>query len=270
MLDYHPNFQFTYNGKRLYLNDASDWAFFTNKLFNGAYDNTLVNIHGMDDWEDSVFPWEKEEKKRNPLSRKGRNRKARQNGKRNADKAKRLHKADRYHGKGLESYLYKEDGIIKESIEMVWHRCRMPVSDKAHDHSALKAKAREQEYFYTPSISERELEEEDRKEMQKIENYNTLLSALNNLEKGKYIFLLSYWNGRDWEEHESAAFEFNGVISHDSVKERIFKENKNHFGLPEMEMDTVHDIQGMSIMWHGYYEEGEGYVKYTFLPISKI
>ena len=35
------------------------------------------------------------------ISRKGRNRKAKQNGKRNADKAKRYHRSDRHHGKNV-------------------------------------------------------------------------------------------------------------------------------------------------------------------------
>lgn len=191
----------------------------------------------------------------------------------NSNKANRLkrrkqnkkhHKADRYHGKCFEGRDEEGRRIYKDRY------CRFPISDRVRNHSALKADAREQDYFCTPSAFERQLEEEDKKEMQRIENYNILLSALNNLEKGKYIFLLSYWNGKGWEDSESSTFEFNGVISHENVKERILKESKNHFGFPEMVMDTVHGVQGMSMMWHGYYEEEEGYVKYTFLPVSEI
>ena len=157
----HPNFQFTYNGKRLCLNDISDWAFFANKLFDGAYDDTLINIHGMDDWEDSVFPWEREEEKRNHLSRKGRNRKARQSGKRNADKAKRYHRSDRHHGKivpqsdkkymdSLNGTFYRWDEKRKtfdSHKKPVIHRNRKTKFDRLN--AAMDAKEKEYARFFT-------------------------------------------------------------------------------------------------------------------------
>lgn len=156
-----PNFNFTYNGKHLCLNDASDWAFFANKLYNGTYDNILTNINGQDDWEDSVFPWEKEEKKRNPLSRKGRNRKAKQSGKRNADKAKRLHKADRYHGKTVpqsdKKYWDEQSGTFyrwdkkRKTFDSykkpVVHRNRKTFRDRLN--AVMDAKEKEYAHFFT-------------------------------------------------------------------------------------------------------------------------
>lgn len=273
-----PNFHFTYNGKRLCLNDISDWAFFANKLFDGAYDDTLINIHGMDDWEDSVFPWEREEEKRNHLSRKGRNRKARQSGKRNADKAKRLHKADRYHGKHVEPYLYKEYGVIKESIEDVWKRCRYPVSDKVHYHSALKADAREQDFFLNPSVSEMEIEQEEKRmseeEERILDNHYMVEAALTNfLKEGKYISLLSYWNGEYWEDSDTEINQFCGIKTAEEVKDAILAEQAKHLDLSEVGMDTVHGMDGVSFKWNGFYrnrmdDEECGYRKLTFLPLN--
>lgn len=273
-----PNFHFTYNGKRLCLNDASDWAFFANKLFDGAYDDTLINIHGMDDWEDSVFPWEREEEKRNHLSRKGRNRKARQSGKRNADKAKRFHKADRYHGKHVEPYLYKEYGVIKESIEDVWKRCRNPVSDKAHYHSALKADAREQDFFLNPSVSEMKIEQEEKhmteEEERILDNHYMVEAALTNfLKEGRYISLLSYWNGEYWEDSDSESNQFCGIKTAEEVKDAILAEQAKHLDLSEVEMDTVHEMTGVSFKWDGFHDwddEKIGYVKLTFLPLLPL
>ena len=286
-----PNFQFTYNGKRLCLNDASDWAFFANKLFNGAYDDTLINIHGMDDWEDSVFPWEKEEEKRNHLSRKGRNRKARQSGKRNADKAKRLHKADRYHGKHLEPYLYKEDGVIKESIEDIWKRCRYPVSDKAHYHSALKADAREEEFYsYTEYLYEKAQAEAEAKaeaERKAEENFNKELDSLSS--KGdKFLVLVSYWDGETWQEYRGEK-EFQGIFTFDEVKKFLLsvasrkaeteeeEERKTKKFFPTIATTEVFNrfgeqqkFNGTEFRWGYYYYEEEpvGYDDYMVIPLN--
>lgn len=272
---FRPNFGFTYEGKRLCLNDVSDWAFFANKLYNGAYDNILTNINGQDDWEDSIFPWEKEEKKRNPLSRKGRNRKARNNGKRNADKAKRLHKADRYHGKHVEPFLYKENGVIKESIEDVWRNCRNPVSDKVHYHSTLKADAREQDFLFNPSTSEMEIEQEEKRmselDTRILDNHYALENVLSNLKEGKYIFLLSYWNGEYWEDSDTETDHFCGIKTAEEVKDKVLAEQARHLHLPKMEMETVHGMEGVSFQWNSFYDwddEECGYRKLTFLPLN--
>ena len=207
--------------------------------------------------------------------RKGCNRKARQNGKRNADKAKRFHKADRYHGKGLESYPYKEDGVIKESIEQVWHRCHMPVLDRIRHKSALKADAREQDFFLNPSVSEMEIEQKEKRmteeEERILDNHYMVEDALSNfLKEGKYISLLSYWNGEYWEDSDSESNQFCGIKTAEEVKDAILAEQAKHLDLSKIEMDTVHEMTGVSFKWDGFHDwddEKIGYVKLTFLPL---
>ena len=82
------------------------------------------------------------------ISRKGRNRRAKWNGKRNADKAKRLHKADRYHGKKLMVIKYKEDHEIKEGLSWTYRDCHCPVGNDIK-YSTNAVKAREQEYVFS-------------------------------------------------------------------------------------------------------------------------
>lgn len=79
----------------------------TTDIMNAEYDLCEMEIEAAHDAEvyDSIM-------NRNAF-RKGRNRKAKQNGKRNADKAKRLHKVDRYHGK---NYL-KRNNLQELSVE---------------------------------------------------------------------------------------------------------------------------------------------------------
>lgn len=208
------------------------------------------------------------------ISRKGKNRKTKWNGKRNADKAKRLHKTDRYHGKGLEPYLYKEDGVIKESIEQVWHKCRMPISDKVHYHSALKTDAREQDYLLTPSIFEMKIEEEEKhlteKENRILDNHYAIEDMLSDFKEGKYIFLLSYWNGMGWEDSDDATNEFRGILTSEGAKDAILSEQARHLNLVKIEKQTVHGMSGISFTWKGYYdlEDKCGYSKFTFLPIN--
>ena len=210
-------------------------------------------------------------------SRKGRNRKAQRNGKRNADKAKRLHKADRYHGKSLEPYLYKENGIIKESIEDVWRNCRMPVSNKVHNHSALRADAREKDFYRSLTLSElreKEAAEESVAEENRIlDNHYTVEDALSNLKEGKYISLLSYWNGEYWEESVESYNQFCGIETTEQVKDSVLTEQARHQNLPEIKKETIHGIEGISFKWNGYWdeyyrEEGRGYITLTFLPIN--
>lgn len=77
--------------------------------------------------------------------RKGRNRKTKQNGKRNADKAKRLHKADRYHGKKLMVVEYKENHEIKKGLSWLYRDCHCPVGDDVK-YSLNSVKAKEKDY----------------------------------------------------------------------------------------------------------------------------
>ena len=208
------------------------------------------------------------------ISRKGRNRKTKNNGKRNADKAKRLHKQDRYHGKHVEPFLYKEDGVIKESIEDVWRNCHAPVSNKVHYHSALKADAREQDFFLNPSISEMKIEEEEKhmveEENRILDNHYAVEDMLSDLKEGKYIFLLSYWNGMGWEDSDDATNEFRGILSLEGIKDVILSEQAKHLNLVKTEKQAVRGISGVSFTWKGYYdlEDECGYIKFTFLPIN--
>lgn len=208
------------------------------------------------------------------ISRKGYNRKTKNNGKRNADKAKRLHKQDRYHGKHLEPYLYKEDGVIKESIEDIWKRCRYPVSNKVHYHSALKADAREQDYLLTPSIFEMKIEKEEKRmteeENRILDNHYAVEDILSDLKEGKYIFLLSYWNGMGWEDSDDATNEFRGILTAEEIKDTILSEQAKHLNLTRTEKETVRGMSGISFTWKGYYdlEDEYGYSKFTFLPIN--
>jgi len=79
------------------------------------------------------------------ISRKGKNRKTKNNGKRNADKAKRLHKADRYHGKKLMVVEYKEDHEIKKGLSWLYRDCHCPVGDDVK-YSLNSVKAKEKDY----------------------------------------------------------------------------------------------------------------------------
>lgn len=217
---------------------------------------------------DSIFDWN--------VFRKGNNRKAQRNGKRNAEKAKRYHRKDRYHGKGLEPYLYKEDGIIKESIEWVWHRCRMPISDRVHNKFTLKAEAREQDYSYNFSKMEIKEEEKTEEHMTEVEerildNHYALESALSNFKEGKYIALLSFWNGECWEDSYSETNKFVGIKTAKEAIDFILAEQANHLHLPEIEMETVQGMEGIFFKWNSFYnwdDENYGYKKLTFLPLN--
>ena len=93
--------------------------------------------------------------------RKGRNRKAKQNGKRNADKAKRLHKSDRRHGKivpqsdkkymdSLSGTFYRWDEKRKtfdSHKKPVVHRNRKTKIDRLN--AAMDAKEKEYARFFT-------------------------------------------------------------------------------------------------------------------------
>lgn len=119
----------------------------TTDIMNAEYDLCEMEIEAAHDAEvyDSIM-------NRNTF-RKGRNRKARHNGKRNTEKAKRLHKADRYHGKKLMVIKYKEDHEIKEGLSWTYRDCHCPVGDDIK-YSTNAVKAREQEYVF--SFTEKE------------------------------------------------------------------------------------------------------------------
>lgn len=229
---------------------------------------------------DSIFEYD------NP-ARKGSNRKAKGNGKRNSTKAKRLHKADRYHGKHVEPYLYKENGEIKESIEDVWKRCHYPVSDEVHYKSALKANAREMDFFLNPSFSEFKMEQEKLKMEQEkreremeleeekweaeqedeliLDNHYAVEETLSCITLvGNYIFLVSWWNGFEYEMSCDATNQFKGIKTAEEVRDIILTEQVAHDFVPEISRETIHDIEGTSVKW----DEGWGYMKFTFLPID--
>ena len=183
---------------------------------------------------------------------------------------KKHHKTDRYHGKCFEGRNEEGKRIYKDRY------CRNPVSDKAHYHSTLKAEAREQDYFCTPSISEMEIEKEEKllteKESHILDNHYAIEEMLPNFKEGKYIFLLSYWNGEPYpEDSEDVINRFMGTKTSEGVKDIILDEQRIHFHLPKMETETVHGFEGVSFKWDGCYDwddEERGFTKFTFLPLN--
>lgn len=257
----------------------------TRDIMNAEYDLCEMEMNALYDAEeyDNIL--------NGNVLRKGRNRKAQRNGKRNADKAKRLHKADRYHGKHLEPYLYKEDGVIKESIEDIWKRCRYPVSDKAHYHSALKADAREEEFYsYTEYLYEKAQAEAEAKaeaERKAEENFNKELDSLSS--KGdKFLVLVSYWDGETWQEYRGEK-EFQGIFTFDEVKKFLLsvasrkaeteeeEERKTKKFFPTIATTEVFNrfgeqqkFNGTEFRWGYYYYEEEpvGYDDYMVIPLN--
>lgn len=210
----------------------------------------------------------------NNVFRKGHNRKAKQSGKRNADKTKRLHKADRYHGKKLMVIKYKENHEIKEGLSWVYRDCHCPVGDDIK-HSLNAITAREQDFFLNPSLSEMKIEQEEKRiseeEERILDNHYMVEAALSNfLKEGKYISLLSYWNGEGWECSDTETNQFCGIKTAEEVKDAILAEQAKHLDLSEIGMDTVHGMVGVSFRWNDFYgwdDEKRGYVKLTFLPL---
>lgn len=180
---------------------------------------------------------------------------------------KKHHKSDRYHGKCFEGRNEEGKRIYKDRY------CRNPVSDKAHYHSALKAEAREQDYFCTPSISEMKIEKEEKllteKESHILDNHYAIEEMLSDFKEGKYIFLMSCWNGRDWEDSYSETNKFCGIKTTEEIKDIILKEQTGHFHLAEKEMETMQGMEGVSFKWEGYYLfEERGFTKFTFLYLT--
>ena len=181
---------------------------------------------------------------------------------------KKYHKADRYHGKCFEGRDEEGRRIYKDRY------CRFPISDRVRNHSALKAEARKQEYLRTPSISEMKIEEEEKRiteeENRILDNHYAVEDMLSDLKEGKYIFLLSYWNGMGWECSDDATNEFRGILTSEKVKDGILSEQARHLNLVKTEKETVHGMSGISFTWKGYYdlEDECGYTKFTFLPIN--
>ena len=185
---------------------------------------------------------------------------------------KKHHKADRYHGKCFEGRNEEGKRIYKDRY------CRNPVSDKAYYHSALKVKAREQDYSH--NLSEMKIKEEENYSVENItedeerilDNHYAVEEMLPNFKEGKYIFLLSFWNGERYPEDSIDCINrFMGTKTHFGVKDIILDEQRRHFHLPKMETETVHGFEGISFKWDGYYEwddEERGFIKFTFLYLN--
>lgn len=154
----------------------------------------------------------------------------------------------------------------------------MFVTNGKHRHNADRKvsamSAREHDFFLNPSISEMKIEQEEKRmteeENRILDNHYAVEDMLSNLKEGKYIFLLSYWNGMGWEDSDDATNEFRGILTSEEVKDSILSEQARHLNLVKTEKETVHDMSGTSFMWKGYYnlEDECGYTKFTFLPIN--
>lgn len=206
------------------------------------------------------------------IFRKGCNRKTQKNGKRNADKAKRLHKADRYHGKHMELYLYKENGEIKESIEQVWHKCRMPVSDKIK-YSDNAMKAREQEYYSSYPVEEKAKEVEVAETTEETETFDDFLWRLiDELPEQKYVVLFSFDNGQSYEDRDGCTNEFKGVMTKDEVIAELTKEYLWNDCEVEIGETEVKGLKGAKFNWDfGCDEWGwNGYESFTIIPVSRL
>lgn len=142
------------------------------------------------------------------------------------------------------------------------------------DRKASAMSAREQDYFLNSSISKMKIEEEEKRMTEEenhiLDNHYAVEDMLSDLKEGKYIFLLSYWNGMGWECSDDATNEFRGILTSEEVKDAILSEQARHLNLVETGKETVHDMSGISFTWKGYYdlEDECGYTKFTFLPIN--
>lgn len=209
------------------------------------------------------------------ILRKGNNRKAKQNGKRNSSKANRLHKADRYHGKHVEPYLYKEDGEIKESIEDVWKRCDAPVSDKIK-YSDLAMKAREEEFYSVSYPVEKETKETKvttETAEEEARNFDDFLWYLiDNLSEERYIVLFSFDNGKSYEDHDECTYEFRGVMTKDEVIVKLTENLLRNDCEVKVSETEVRGLKGARFNWNfGNDEWGwNGYESFTIIPVSHI
>lgn len=126
----------------------------------------------------------------------------------------RRHKADRYHGKCFEG---REDGkrIYKDRY------CRFPVSDRVRNHSALKAEAREEDYFLNPCASalrkEKEEAEKARREQEKADKMSAFWTALKGLPDTRFVVLCNYDNGGEWEDNIHSENLFLDIMSKEQV-----------------------------------------------------
>jgi hypothetical protein len=181
----------------------------------------------------------------------------------------RHHKADRYHGKGLEPYLYKEDGVIKESIEQVWHRCHMPVLDRVRNKSALKAEAREQDYL--SSIMDQKV---DTTEIVEEENYDDFLWYLiDELPEQKYIILHSWYNGGAWENSEGYSDRFLGVKTKDEIIKELMERALHNDTEIQVNETEKEGLKGLYFNWDfGCDEWGDwkGFENFVLIPISNL
>lgn len=187
---------------------------------------------------------------------------------------KKHHKADRYHGKKLMVIKYKENHEVKEGLSWLYRDCHCPVGDDVK-YSLNGIIAREQDFLYNPSISEMEIEQEEKRIMEEderiLDNHYALENVVTTLKEGKYISLFSYWNGEYWEDSSTETNKFCGIKTAEEVKDKVLTEQARRIHLPEIEMETVHGMEGVSFKWNGFYDwddEECGYRKLTFLPID--
>lgn len=148
------------------------------------------------------------------------------------------------------------------------------------DRKASAMDAREQEQFYISSISEMKIEEEENYmaencmtevEERILDNHYALENALSNFKEGRYIALLSFWNGECWEDSYSETNKFVGIKTAKEAIDFILTEQANHLHLPEIEMETVQGMEGIFFKWNSFYnwdDENYGYKKLTFLPLN--
>lgn len=144
------------------------------------------------------------------------------------------------------------------------------------DKKASAMSAREQDFLLNPSISEMKIEEEEKhmteEENRILDNHYAVEDMLSNLKEGKYIFLLSFWNGERYPEDSIDCINrFMGIKTSEGVKDVILDEQRRHFHLPKMETETIHGFEGVSFKWDGYYEwddKERGFIKFTFLYMN--
>lgn len=165
-----------------------------------SFNNWMVMLYG----NDSVSPVEaRRSSKANRLKRRKQN--------------KKHHRDDRYHGKCFEGRDEEGRRIIKDNYD------RFPVSDKVHNHSALKAKAREEDYFLNPCASvlrkEKEEAEKARREQEKANEMFTFWTTLNGLPDTRFVVLCNYDNGQSWEDNVHCEDLFLDIMTKEQVVE---------------------------------------------------
>jgi len=181
---------------------------------------------------------------------------------------KKRHKADRYHGKCFEG---RENGkrIYKDRY------CRFPVSDRVHNHSALKAEAKEQEYLFSKQETEEPIKEikSEKSKVDEIGLEDFLWYLIDRLSEQKYIVVYNYDNGKNWEDHDYDTNRFLGVMTKDKVIAELTERFLHNASGVDVS-DTVNaDLKGIEFNWDFGCDEWEwwnGYESYTIIPVSEI